>query len=74
MFAYALISNLLNLTIIKNRWFINPPHLINIVKNTYKSLASGLYVGSAVRQNRSSEARLSANWLSYCHGGAVIRM
>jgi len=43
------------------------------VKNIFKSLASGLYVGSAIKQSEV-DSDLNRRWLSYCHGGAVIRM
>jgi hypothetical protein len=66
------VANLLNLTVVKNRWFTQWGQLESSIKGTFKALASGLYVGASNRQARGES--LSSQWYSYVHGPAVIRL
>ena len=71
--AYAIISNLLNITLLKNRWFSTWKDIEAGIKTALKSLASGLYVGASTRQGRP-EGSLTAQWQSYTHGPPIIRL
>jgi hypothetical protein len=71
--AYAILANVLNITVVKNRWLMEWSQLDARVKGIFKSLAGGLYVGAASRQGRGGEG-LTNHWYSYVHGPAVIRL
>lgn len=47
-----MIANLLNLTLIKNRWVGIPDQVISQTKELYKGIANGIYIGAALRQSR----------------------
>jgi hypothetical protein len=70
--AYSILANLLNLTVLKNRWFMPWNQLDTNIKAIYKALASGHYVGASNRQNRGET--ISSQWYSYVHGPSVIRL
>lgn len=70
--AYSIVANLLNATLVKNRWFMQWSQLEGNVKAIYKALASGHYVGASNRQNRGES--ISSQWYSYVHGPSVIRL
>jgi len=65
--AIAIISNLLNTAVIKNRWFVNASNTLQSIKNTYKAIASGYYLGAVLRQGRNKEDSISTKWMSYLH-------
>lgn len=70
--AYSILANLLNITIIKNRWPMSWSQLDSNIKAIYKALASGHYVGATNRQNRGET--ICSQWYSYVHGPSVIRL
>jgi hypothetical protein len=72
--AFAIISNLLNITLVKNRWFNQWPQLEASIQSIYKSLASGVYIGAGIRQNRGNVESLGSQWQCYTHGPAVLRI
>ena len=70
----AIIANLLNVTIIKNRWLCPPEQMLARIKETYQSLGKGLYIGSVLRQNRKETDKINDIFMSYIHGPAVVRL
>ena len=70
----AKMANLLNLIVIKNRWICPPDQMIQHIKETYQSMAKGLYIGSVLRQNRKEGDKINDVFMSYIHGPAVIRL
>lgn len=72
--SLALVSNLLNLTTIKNRWMGTPEQTLAHIKETYQTLAKGHYIGSVLRQNRKETDKINDIFMTYIHGPAVIRL
>jgi hypothetical protein len=71
--AIAVVANLLNAAVIRNRWFLPPHSTQTAVKSLYRALASGQYIGAAVRSGRK-ESSLNEQWMTYLHGPAVTRL
>jgi hypothetical protein len=72
--SFALVANLLNATLLKNRWVSTPETVLAQTKELYKGLASGIYVGAALRQSRKESPTIAHQWMCYLHGPPVIRL
>jgi len=68
------LANLLNATVIKNRWFVGPASTVHLIKECYKNVGGGHYIGAALRHNRNNDVSLNEKWMCYLHGPAVIRL
>lgn len=71
--AIAVVANLLNAAVIRNRWFLPAQHTHAAIKSLYRALGGGQYIGAAVRSGKK-EGSLNEQWMTYLHGPAVTRL
>jgi hypothetical protein len=72
--ALSIISNLLGITVIKNRWTTTPNRTSGYLKEVFTALGKSNYIGSLLRQLRKESGRMGESWMSYIHGPAVLRL
>ncbi len=51
-FSWSIVANLLNITMIKNRWLAKPDRTSDYLKDMLRTLAKNNYVGATLRQIR----------------------